>query len=87
MTAMGAAADLEALTKELKRLRADLDRVAKAAETLVRDAGEEAVDAGREAFSSARENVERKIGEHPLSAAAIAFGIGIALAVMFGGRR
>jgi ElaB/YqjD/DUF883 family membrane-anchored ribosome-binding protein len=84
---MGTAADLEALTKELKRLRADLDRVARATETLVRDAGAEALDAGREAWGSARESVERKIEERPLSAAAIAFGIGIAIGMLFGGRR
>jgi ElaB/YqjD/DUF883 family membrane-anchored ribosome-binding protein len=86
-TPMSTASDLAALTKELNRLRADLDRVARATETLVRDAGEEALDAGREAWGSARENIERKIEERPLGAAAVAIGIGIVLGMLFGGRR
>jgi ElaB/YqjD/DUF883 family membrane-anchored ribosome-binding protein len=84
---MGTAADPEALTKELNRLRADLDRIARATETLVRNTGEEASDVGREAFTSARDNIERKIEERPLSAAAIALGVGIVLGMMFGRRR
>jgi ElaB/YqjD/DUF883 family membrane-anchored ribosome-binding protein len=85
--AMGIAADLEALTKELGRLRADLDRIAGATETLVRHAGDEAMDAGREGFDNARENIERRIEERPLSAAVIALGAGIVLGLIFAGRR
>jgi ElaB/YqjD/DUF883 family membrane-anchored ribosome-binding protein len=84
---MGTAADLEALTKELNRLRADLDRIAKATEKLVRHAGEEALDAGSEAWGTARETIERKIEERPIGAAAIAFGVGIVLGLIFGHRR
>jgi ElaB/YqjD/DUF883 family membrane-anchored ribosome-binding protein len=75
------------LTRELNRLRTDLDRIAKATETLVRNAGDEAFDVGREAFNSARDNLERKIEERPLSAAAIALGAGIVLGLLFGTRR
>jgi hypothetical protein len=87
-------ADVQALADEVKQLRAQIDKI-------VGLLGQTARHGGDEAYRSAREGAERAWGEaktyadevthrieaKPVQSALAAFGIGMILGLIFGGRR
>jgi len=86
--------DTEALVAELKQLRADFAKLGELLQATARHAGEDALQkaraSGEKAWNDARsgaEDVIQKIEQNPVSSAGIAFGVGILLGLMFGGRR
>jgi ElaB/YqjD/DUF883 family membrane-anchored ribosome-binding protein len=86
--------DTEALIAELKQLRADFAKLGELLQTTARHAGEDAMqrarESGEKAWADARsgaEDVIEKIEENPVSAAGIAFGVGMLLGLIFGSRR
>jgi ElaB/YqjD/DUF883 family membrane-anchored ribosome-binding protein len=86
--------DTEALVAELKQLRADFAKLGELLQTTARHAGEDAMqrarESGEKAWADARsgaEDVIEKIEENPVSAAGIAFGVGMLLGLIFGSRR
>jgi ElaB/YqjD/DUF883 family membrane-anchored ribosome-binding protein len=86
--------DTEALVAELKQLRADFAKLGELLQTTARHAGEDAMqrarESGEKAWADARsgaEDVIEKIEENPVSAAGIAFGVGMFLGLIFGSRR
>lgn len=86
--------DTDALIAELKQLRADFAKLGELLQATARHAGEDALQrakaGGEKAWSEARsgaEDVIQKIEQNPVSAAGIAFGVGVLLGLIFGGRR
>lgn len=86
--------DTDALIAELKQLRAEFTKLGELLQTTARHAGEDALEraraSGEKAWNDARtgaEDVIGKIEENPVSSAGIAFGVGILLGLIFGGRR
>jgi len=86
--------DTDALIAELKQLRADFAKLGDLLQQTARHAGEDALEraraTGEKAWADARSNAEdviQRIEENPVSSAGIAFGIGILLGLIFGGRR
>lgn len=86
--------DVEALTEEVKRLRADFAKIADVLKTTAEHAGEEAASqaraAGERAWTGAKSRADellQRIEAKPVSSTAIAFGIGILFGLIFGGRR
>jgi ElaB/YqjD/DUF883 family membrane-anchored ribosome-binding protein len=85
--------DTDALIAELKQLRADFAKLGELLQTTARHAGEDAVQrakaSGEKAWSDAKsgaEDVIEKIEKNPLSAAGIAFGVGMLFGLLFGRR-
>jgi ElaB/YqjD/DUF883 family membrane-anchored ribosome-binding protein len=86
--------DVEALSEEVKRLRADLAKLADVLRTTAEHAGEEAAEqaraAGERAWNGAKgkaDELVQRIESRPVSSTAIAFGVGIFFGLLFSGRR
>jgi ElaB/YqjD/DUF883 family membrane-anchored ribosome-binding protein len=86
--------DTDALIAELKQLRAEFTKLGELLQATTRHAGEDAIRraraGGEQAWNEARssaEDVIQKIEQNPVSSAGIAFGVGIVLGLIFGGRR
>jgi ElaB/YqjD/DUF883 family membrane-anchored ribosome-binding protein len=86
--------DVEALTEEVKRLRNDFAKLAEVLRTTAEHAGEEAAEqaraAGERAWSGAKSTADdlvQRIEAKPVSATAIAFGVGVFFGLLFSGRR
>jgi ElaB/YqjD/DUF883 family membrane-anchored ribosome-binding protein len=86
--------DVEALAAELKQLRADFAKLGELLQTTARHASEDALNrakaGGERAWSEAKTNAEdvlQQIENNPLTATGIAFGVGLLLGLLFGGRR
>lgn len=86
--------DVEALTDEVKRLRADFAKLAELLRTTAEHAGEEAAEqaraAGERAWTGAKTTADelvQRIESRPVSSTAIAFGVGIFFGLLFAGRR
>jgi ElaB/YqjD/DUF883 family membrane-anchored ribosome-binding protein len=86
--------DVETLSDEVKRLRADFAKVAEILKTTAGHASEEAANqaraAGEKAWAGARSTADellQRIESRPVSSTATAFGIGIILGLLFAGRR
>ncbi len=87
-------ADIEALQAEIKQLRSDLSRLSDTIGDVIRHGGSEAVNRARESgeriWGEAKKRaagVSEEIEEKPVAAAAIAFGLGIVLGMLFSGKR
>ncbi len=87
-------ANVDALAGEFKQLRAELARIAQLIEQTARTAGAEAASRARAAgdyvwseTQTTADHVADKIKEQPLASAGVAFGIGVLLGLIFGGRR
>lgn len=86
--------DVDALSEEVKKLRADFVKLADVLKATAGHAGEEAVSqaraAGEKAWGGAKTQADelvQRIEERPLSSTAIAFGVGLLFGLLFGGRR
>jgi ElaB/YqjD/DUF883 family membrane-anchored ribosome-binding protein len=86
--------DMEALTEEVKRLRADFTKIADLLRLTAEHAGEEAATqaraAGEKAWTGAKSTADellQRIEGKPVQSTAIAFGIGLIFGLLFGGRR
>jgi ElaB/YqjD/DUF883 family membrane-anchored ribosome-binding protein len=86
--------DVRALSDELKQLREEFTRIARLLESAAKNAGNEAAQAaratGERAWSEVRrgaDELQSRIEARPVTSAATAFGIGIVLGLLFGGRR
>ena len=86
--------NVEALAGEFKQLRTEFARIAQLLEQTARSAGAEAAARARAAgdyvwseTQTTADHVAEKIKEQPLASAGVAFGIGVLLGLIFGGRR
>jgi len=86
--------NVDALAGEFKQLRTEFARIAQLLEQTARSAGAEAAARARAAgdyvwseTQSTADHVAEKIKEQPLASAGVAFGIGVLLGLIFGGRR
>jgi len=87
-------AEVQALSDELKQLRAEFVRLGQLLESTARTAGTEAAQAARATGERAWDEVRRRsddlagrIESRPVTSAATAFGIGVFLGLLFAGRR
>ena len=87
-------ADVDALSDEIKQLRADIERIIGLLGQTARHGGDEAYrqarEAGERAWNEARsaaDDVVNRIETKPLQSAIAAFGIGLILGLLFGSRR
>ena len=88
------AEDLKTLRAELANLRADLGRISETLKDVVKHAREEAVGKASEAAEKLQDEIGRRaerlsneIEQKPLTAVFTAFGLGMLLGMLFGGRR
>ncbi len=86
--------DYEVLRNDLDKLRTEFTKLAELLRESVRHAGNgatrEARRAGEQAWQTTRDKAEdviSQIEEKPVTYAAIAFGVGLLLGFLFGGRR
>ena len=86
--------NVDALAGEFKQLRSEFARIASLLEQTARTAGAEAASRARAAgeqvwaeTQSTADHVAEKIKEQPLASAGVAFGVGVLLGLIFGGRR
>jgi ElaB/YqjD/DUF883 family membrane-anchored ribosome-binding protein len=86
--------DLKTLRAEMANLRADLGKIGDALRSLVRHGGEAAADKATEAAESLKAEIgnqaarlTKEIEQRPLTAVLAAFGLGMLLGMLFGGRR
>jgi ElaB/YqjD/DUF883 family membrane-anchored ribosome-binding protein len=86
--------NVDALAGEFKQLRTEFARIAQLLEQTARSAGAEAASRAKAAgdyvwseTQSTADHVAEKIKEQPLASAGVAFGIGVLLGLIFGGRR
>ncbi|HEX3667317.1 MAG TPA: hypothetical protein VHU23_18995 [Rhizomicrobium sp.] len=87
-------ADVQALSDELKQLRSEFVRLGQLIESTARSASSEAAQAaratGERAWGEVRnraDDLASRIESRPITSAAVAFGIGVFLGLLFGGRR
>jgi ElaB/YqjD/DUF883 family membrane-anchored ribosome-binding protein len=85
--------EVQALSDELKQLRAEFARLGQLLESTARTAGTEAAQAaratGEKAWGEVRRNADELAGRieaKPVTSAATAFGIGLFLGLLFRGR-
>lgn len=88
------AEDLKTLRAELANLRADLGRIGETLKDVVKHGRAEAVGTAHEAAEKLQdeigrrtERLSREIEQKPLTAVFTAFGLGVLLGLLFGGRR
>ncbi|MFO0989287.1 MAG: hypothetical protein U1F37_18310 [Alphaproteobacteria bacterium] len=88
------AEDLKTLRAELANLRADLGRISETLKDVVRHGRDEAVGKAAETAEKLQdeigrrtERLSREIEQKPLTAVFTAFGLGVVLGLLFGGRR
>lgn len=88
------AEDLKTLRAELATLRADLGRISETLKDVVKHGREEAVGKAHEAAEKLQDEIGRRterlskeIEQKPLTAVFTAFGLGVLLGMLFGGRR
>lgn len=88
------AEDLNTLRAELANLRADLGRISDTLKDVVRHGRDEAVGKAAETAEKLQdeigrrtERLSREIEQNPLTAVFTAFGLGVVLGLLFGGRR
>ena len=88
------AEDLKTLRAELANLRADLGRISETLKDVVKHGREEAVGKASEAAEKLQDEIGRRaerlsneIEQKPLTAVFTAFGLGVLLGMLFGGRR
>jgi ElaB/YqjD/DUF883 family membrane-anchored ribosome-binding protein len=86
--------DVQALSDELKQLRAEFTKLGQLLESAARNAGSEAAQAaratGERAWSEVKKSADdltQRIEARPVTSAATAFGIGVVLGILFGARR
>ena len=86
--------DVQALSDELKQLRAEFTKLGQLLESAARNAGSEAAQAaratGERAWSEVKKGADdltQRIEARPVTSAATAFGIGVVLGLLFGARR
>ena len=86
--------DVQALSDELKQLRAEFTKLGQLLESAARNAGSEAAQAaratGERAWSEVKKSADdltQRIEARPVTSAATAFGIGVVLGFLFGARR
>jgi len=86
--------NVDALAGEFRQLRNEFARIASLLEQTARTAGAEAASRARAAgdyvwseTQSTADNFAEKIKEQPLASAGVAFGVGVLLGLIFGGRR
>ena len=87
-------ADVEALSDEIKQLRADIEKIVGLLGQTARHGGDEAYRQAREASERAWSEAKNAAGDvvnhietKPLQSAIAAFGIGLILGLLFGSRR
>lgn len=85
--------DVQALTEEIQRLRADFTKLAELLRSAAGHASEEAAlqarAAGERAWSGAKGKADellQRIESRPVSSTAIAFGVGMFFGMLFGRR-
>ena len=90
----GTAEDLKALRAEFANLRADLGRISETLKDVVKHGREEAVGKAAETAEKLQdetggrtERLGRELEQKPLTAVFTAFGLGVLLGMLFGGRR
>ncbi len=86
--------DVEALSGEMRQLRAEFAKLGQLLESAARNVGNEAAQAaratGERAWNEVRKSADElasRIETRPVTAAATAFIIGVVLGLLFGGRR
>jgi ElaB/YqjD/DUF883 family membrane-anchored ribosome-binding protein len=86
-------ADVQALSDELKQLRSEFVRLGQLIESTARSASSEAAQAaratGERAWGEVRnraDDLASRIESRPITSAAVAFGIGVFLGLLFGRR-
>lgn len=87
--------DVQKLSEEMTELKAGFTRIAETLADLVRLRGQEAAsklhNTANDTWAEAKESldgVKKKIHDEPVTAAAVAFGVGLVLGIiLFGGRR
>jgi ElaB/YqjD/DUF883 family membrane-anchored ribosome-binding protein len=86
--------DVQALSDELKQLRAEFTKLGQLLESAARNAGSEAAQAaratGERAWSEVKKGADdltQRIEARPVTSAATAFGIGVVLGLLFAARR
>jgi ElaB/YqjD/DUF883 family membrane-anchored ribosome-binding protein len=90
----GTTEDLAMLRAEMASLRADLGKISDTLQALARHGGEEALDKATRAAEKLQDEIGKKtqrlaqeIEQKPLTAVLTAFGLGVLLGMLFGGRR
>lgn len=86
--------DLESLAADISHLREEFGRIGKLVETILRHGGSAAAaEAGRTAeqawdeVNRTAEKAAKAVEQNPLTTLAAAFGLGMLLGMLFGGRR
>lgn len=86
--------DMQSLAAEITHLREDFGRIGKMVETIVRHRGSAAAaEAGRTAEQAwddvgrTAEKAAKVVEQNPLATLAAAFGLGLLMGMLFGGRR
>jgi hypothetical protein len=90
----GTAEDLATLRAEMANLRADLGRISETLQDMAKHGRDEAVDKATRAAEDLKaeigkrtERLAKEIEQKPLTAVLMAFGLGVLLGMIFGGRR
>lgn len=80
-------ADFDRLRSDFDRLVKDLASTAKHGRDVAMRSGTEAVSAAREQVDVVADDLSRRVRENPLTACAIAAGVGVVLGLLVGSRR
>jgi ElaB/YqjD/DUF883 family membrane-anchored ribosome-binding protein len=86
--------DTSKISEEVSGLKAEISRIAETVADFVRTRGADAAshfsDTAQEGWTEAKKKIDcvnKKIHEEPVTACAVAFGIGLVLGLIFSGRR
>jgi ElaB/YqjD/DUF883 family membrane-anchored ribosome-binding protein len=89
-----ASEDTSKISDEVSGLKAEISKIAETVADFVRSRGQDAAarlqDTAEETWSEAKQKldcVNKKIHEEPVTAAAVAFGIGLIIGLIFSSRR